>query len=275
MQKAKALFLAATLAALASGARADAVGNVGAANQTAHGTPPGASAHLLSVGLGVQNHERVDTSSDGTAQIVFLDTSTMTVGRNSAVTVDHFVYNPSAGAGSQGVALTKGVLRFVGGGVSHGDGAEIKTPAATIGLRGGTVIVSLSGDCAGMLVALQNGVAAVANRASSITLTQPGYGVCVPSGGGPIGPQFLVPPQTIARLNARLDSHAGQTGGAAIPPDDPDAHRRLGDNRFPDLAPVDLLYDLTQFSLGDDLVRGRTNVDNQPTPPRQIRTSTP
>lgn len=86
----KKLSAAATtaLALVAGPALAENVGNVGAVNETAHGTPPGASKRSLSVGLGVQRRELIETRPDGSAQIIFNDTSTMTVGRNSAVTVD-------------------------------------------------------------------------------------------------------------------------------------------------------------------------------------------
>lgn len=137
MTKTSVLLLAPSLfLAAAAGAGAETVGNVGAANQSVRGTPPGRAARPLSVGVGVENRERIETSAVGSAQIVFRDTSTMTIGRNSAVTIDHFVYDANAGAGRQGVSMAKGVLRFVGGGVSHGSGAALKTPTATIGVRG-------------------------------------------------------------------------------------------------------------------------------------------
>jgi hypothetical protein len=117
------------LALVAGPALADNVGNVGAVNQSAHGTPPGAAKRSLSVGLGVQRRERIETSPYGSAQIVFNDTSTMTVGRNSAVTVDDFVYS-QGGGGQQGVSMAKGVMRFVGGGVSHEGGTKLRTPTA-------------------------------------------------------------------------------------------------------------------------------------------------
>lgn len=93
IRSAKLCLLASGLALACAGAHAESVGNVGAVNQTAHGTPPGQSTRKLSLGAGVENRERIDTSSDGSAQINFRDTSTMTVGRNSSVTVDHFVYS--------------------------------------------------------------------------------------------------------------------------------------------------------------------------------------
>jgi hypothetical protein len=258
--------LLATLAQASAGARAETVGNVGAANQSARGTPPGQSGHTLTLGGSVANRERIETSADGSAQIVFLDTSTMTVGRNSAVTVDHFVYNGNAGAGAQGLSLAKGVMRFVGGGVSHSSGAQVKTPSASIGVRGGAALVSLGGEC-GALVILQNGVVTVSNASDTTTLTRAGYGVCAPADGGAIPEATLISASTIAALNARLVSKGRQTAGAVTQPDDPDARRKLGHERAPDETPFTGLDLLAPVWGGDAIVRSHAGVINQPTTP--------
>jgi len=86
-------------------ALADVVGNVGAVNQAAKGVPPGAGAHMLSLGGGVVDKERIETGADGKTQIVFTDKSTMSVGANSAVTVNHFVYDGHSGAGKQSLSI--------------------------------------------------------------------------------------------------------------------------------------------------------------------------
>ena len=61
----------------------------------------------------------------------------------------------NGGGGSQSVSMAKGVLRFVGGGVSHTSGAKLKTPAASIGIRGGTMLVGVGGkECKTLAVNL-------------------------------------------------------------------------------------------------------------------------
>ena len=129
---------------LISGAAvAQNVGNVGAVNPQATGTPPSASAaHALAIGGSVVNREKIVTSAEGTTQVSFIDKSTLNVGRNSSVVIDKFVYDQSAGTGEMATSMTKGVLRFVGGQVSHTNGASVKTPVATIGIRGGTMTIS-------------------------------------------------------------------------------------------------------------------------------------
>jgi hypothetical protein len=256
----KKLSVAATtvLALVACPALAEKVGNVGAVNQSAHGTPPGAAKRSLSVGLGVQRRERIETSPEGSAQIVFDDTSTMTVGRNSAVTVDDFVY--SGGRGQQGVSMAKGVMRFVGGGVSHEGGTKLRTPTASIGVRGGTALIQIGGAC-GTLIVHQYGSIDVGGQ----TLTRAGYGVCA-HGGGSVSEPFLVPPEKIAELVAALESGKRQHGGARRQPTSEEANLALGNDRPPDVVSSPGLDALGPIWFGNALVQSRANVDNQPTP---------
>jgi hypothetical protein len=100
--------LVATATAFAGAALAESVGNVGAVNQSAEGAPPGGGAHKLSVGAGVEARERITTDPKGSAQIVFRDNSTMTVGRGASVVINKFVYNAKEGVGAQTAKLTKG-----------------------------------------------------------------------------------------------------------------------------------------------------------------------
>lgn len=250
--------VATALALVAGPAFADNVGNVGAVNQSAHGTPPGAAKRSLSVGLGVQRRERVETSPEGSAQIIFNDSSTMTVGRNSAVTVDDFVY--SGGRGQQGVSMAKGVMRFVGGGVSHEGGTKLRTPTASIGVRGGTALIQVGGAC-GTLIVHQYGSIDVGGQ----TLTRAGYGVCAPR-GGPVSEPFLVPPEKIAEILAALESGKRQRGGARRQPTSEEAHLALGNDRPPDVVSPPGLDALGPVWFGNSLVQSRANVENQPTP---------
>ncbi|MBM3562408.1 MAG: FecR domain-containing protein [Alphaproteobacteria bacterium] len=256
----KKLSAAATtaLALVAGPALAEHVGNVGAVNQSAHGTPPGAAKRSLSVGLGVQRRERIETSPEGSAQIVFNDTSTMTVGRNSAITIDDFVY--SGGRGQQGVSMAKGVMRFVGGGVSHEGGATLRTPTASIGVRGGTALLQIGGSC-GTLIVHQFGAIEVGGQ----MLTRAGYGVCAPR-GGPVSEPFLVPPEKIAEILAALESGKRQRGGAKREPTSEEAHLALGHDRPPNVVSPPGLDALGPVWFGNALVQSRANVDNQPAP---------
>jgi hypothetical protein len=242
---------------------------VGAVNQTARGTPAGQTTRSLSLGADVFDRERIETSGEGNAQIVFLDTSTLTIGRNSVVTLDEFVYDRNAGRGAQAISAARGVLRFVGGGVSHGGGASIRTPTATIGVRGGTGLFALGEPNCGTLVVNQYGLLKVSAGGGSTALSRSGVGVCV-SSGGTISEPFRVPAETIARLNAMLGSGPRQKAGALTPPSNVEAHRGLGDGRPPNnLAAIDQAPGLDTLNViwtGNSLARSRAETNNQPLP---------
>jgi hypothetical protein len=259
-------------------ALAQKVGNIGAANQSATGTPPDASAaHALSVGGAVVHKEKIATSGEGTTQVTFLDKSTLNVGRNSSVVIDKFVYDPSAGTGEMAASMTKGVMRFVGGQVSHTNGATVKTPVATIGIRGGTVtIVFLPGGH--IMVIDQFGRIDVTNHVSSQTILRPGYAVEVDGLNQPIGPPFPVPPNILAQAMAQLTSQPGQHGGVKHWPDDQVAARfGVGNGRLPnDPANTPGPWTINTINLGDTFVTNRSQQQqlNGVTIPSTSRSST-
>jgi hypothetical protein len=222
------------LACLQAGsAGAQSVGTVGASNQQAMTTPPGSTTRVLTLGNSVVNKERIQTSGEGSAQITLLDKSTLNIGRNSTVVIDRFVYNAEAGTGEMVTSMSKGVLRFVGGQVSHTRGASVKTPVATIGVRGGMmIVVFLQGG--GIIVIDQYGQIQVRNAAGSQTINRPGYAVRVDGMNQPIGEPFPVPPDLLTQVMAQLTSGKGQSGGAIkLPTDFMAARLGMGQSTLP------------------------------------------
>src|SRR5262245_53148895 len=135
--------LLSTTAATVTSADAQSFGKVGAVNQEATGTPPGGAVRKLTIGAGVVVKERVRTSASGSTQIQFPDQSAINLGANCDMVIDEFVYDPRAKSGTMVASATKGVMRFIGGNISHNAGATIKTPSASLGIRGGMVTVML------------------------------------------------------------------------------------------------------------------------------------
>jgi hypothetical protein len=160
--------------------------------------------------------------------------------------------------------MAKGVMRFVGGGVSHTSGANVRTPTASIGVRGGSAMFRVGGEC-GTLVVHQIGQVEVFGAGNSQILNKPGYGVCAPS-GGQVSEPFKVPPETIAQLLAATGSQGGQQGGAKKKPQNEEANLALGHDRAPDVIESPGLDAINPFWAGNALVQSRANVDNQPSP---------
>ena len=134
-------------------ARSETVGAAAAVHPSSTGTPPGGGARQLAVGTDIVSKERIVTAGTGSLQVMFNDKSTMTIGPNSDLVIDKFVYNPSAGSGAFAANLTKGALRFVGGQISHKAGATINTPVATLVIRGGAAFVKHDSACQAKLKA--------------------------------------------------------------------------------------------------------------------------
>jgi hypothetical protein len=217
-----ASFVAVLLASVApfNGAVAQSSGSVSAVNPRTTGTPPGGASRSLQIGNNVVYKERVQTSAEGTAQITFPDRTTLNVGRNSSLLIDEFVYNPESGSGRMALSLAKGALRFVGGQVSHTNGATVKTPAATLGIRGGVATVLYKSDslppdplnCGGAVIINHFGTLTVRNDVSERVISRSGYGVCVLP-NQPIPEPIPVSDTLLAYVVALLRSLPGQHGG--------------------------------------------------------------
>ena len=185
-----AVLLAAILLAGAAEAR------VGVTSVTAgepRGQPPAQAERVLRVGIDVLANERVTTGPSDRAHLVFLDASSISVGPNSALVIDKFVFDPDRNTGQMAITATRGVLRFVGGAISKGSEVEIKTPTATIGIRGGIADVTVGPTGETNAVFLYGKSMRVTGQGVSQVATRNGSRIEVPLGGQP-RPPFIIPP---------------------------------------------------------------------------------
>ena len=88
--------------------------------------------------------EKVTTKNNDRAHLVFLDGTSLTVGPNSDVIIDKFVYDPDTKTGEMALNVSRGTLRFVGGVISKKSEVKIRTPVASMGIRGGILTVAVS-----------------------------------------------------------------------------------------------------------------------------------
>lgn len=120
------------------------VGVTAVVNTTVEGTPPTQDKRVLATGTKMYFEEKVVTNATGRAQLLFADGSSMTVGPNSDLVIDTFIYNPDTKTGDMTVRLTKGFVRFVGGKISKKRAVKFKTPIGSIGIRGGIGLVQMT-----------------------------------------------------------------------------------------------------------------------------------
>jgi hypothetical protein len=92
------------------------------------------TAHIL-VGDDVVRDEVVRTSVDSNAKFVLRDDTNLMLGPNSRLKLDKTVFSDESTASRVALTLATGTFRFITGHLAK-DSYEIKTPLATIGIRG-------------------------------------------------------------------------------------------------------------------------------------------
>jgi hypothetical protein len=208
-----ALPLAAALLAAAP-ALAQQVGTATAVNPVSESTPPGGATDKLTVGARVMHNERIHTSPSGSAQLLFLDKSSLSIAPNTSLVIDDFVYDPASNRGHMLTRLTQGTLQYIGGQLSHQGAVTITTPAVAVGVRGGTVTISHGADGAnGTRVANQYGTLTLTNAAGTTVVTRPGFTVTVANWNTPPGQPTQVAAAEVDRNIKKLSSKFGQNGG--------------------------------------------------------------
>ncbi|HLJ21253.1 MAG TPA: FecR domain-containing protein [Stellaceae bacterium] len=206
---------ASILLALPALAWAQTVGVTGAVNPNATGTPPGAAVRALGTGNDIIFNERITTEASGQADILFVDRSALTVGPNSDLMIDEFVYSPDTGTGKLAASATKGVFRFVGGALSKNpDSVTIKTPAAIVGVRGGVIMYAINPNGGGTLYFLYGDQASLTTASGHTDLRRRSWAIDV----GPDGKIGDAHPADPAALQALLNLFKGTGNGGASPP---------------------------------------------------------
>lgn len=139
--KSKSLWLAATALTTVIGPAEAAddvrIGIASSIQGVARAVAPETATETLFVGGDVFQDQVIQTGPDSSIQLIFLDQSTMTIGPNAELTLDSFVFDPAADSGGLSMTLAKGAFRFIGGRITKTSKVEIRTPVATIGVRGG------------------------------------------------------------------------------------------------------------------------------------------
>jgi hypothetical protein len=88
----------------------------------------------------IYNNEAIETFNESATEITFLDKTTLSLGPNTKVTLDRFIYDPDPANSAFVLTIAEGALRFASG-VLPSESYKIHTPVATIGIRGTVVDV--------------------------------------------------------------------------------------------------------------------------------------
>jgi len=132
----------------------------------------GSGGSQINVGDAVLRNETVRTGASSATRLVMIDSTNLSLGANSSITLDRTVFNDEHSYRDVTIRMTTGAFRFVTG---HSDknAYKITTGIATIGVRGTTLdILSQRGRTT---VVLQDGASRVCTLSFQCTeLLQPG-----------------------------------------------------------------------------------------------------
>lgn len=171
----------------------------------------------VSLGQDIALEDKLITAQAGQIHLMLVDKSAFTVGPNSEVTVDRFIYDPDTQTGDMALSAARGVMRFVGGELSKQNPIEISTSIGVLGIRGGILLLQFAAD--GGFTAVfgfgsQLSFTSLAGDVSSLVV-RPGYMIQVNGAGDLTGP-VPAPPQVIDDILANLEGRGpgGDTGGS-------------------------------------------------------------
>lgn len=212
------------LAGAPANAETDVAGVTAAVNPKATAFDGAGKPRLISLGDPVIRNHRIETSGEGLVQILLADGTSFTVGPNSSVVIDNFVYDPNKNTASLAATMTKGALRFIGGKASKASGSvKIDTPIGTAGIRGAVVDINLNGQTSDgqplpphMTLVYGKEVELTGNGSPQRLFRQ---GFSIVAGDGQPRVQ-RTPPQWVSGLQQVLAGRPGTGGGASKVPTD-------------------------------------------------------
>lgn len=185
-------------------------------------------------GSGIEKNDTVSTNSQGRFRIGFVDGTTVSITENSRLVIDDFVFDGGGSSkGKLGLRAALGTVRYTSGAIAHGNprGVNIRTPTATIAVRGTDFVMSVdeAGRSTVVLVPecfndadilktqfdCPNGAIDVITAAGVVTLNQPFQATVVENAFAPPAPPVVVSPALKSMNNsiqiAPLSTDDGQS----------------------------------------------------------------
>ena len=172
------------ICALSAPASAQDVGVMAAINRDVTGERPAEPPRTLVLNERLISNERVTTSASGGGQVLFLDQTSLTLSPNSDIILDRYVYDPERQTGELSVSMLKGAMRLVGGRITKSSAATIRTPSATIGIRGGIASTTVEEDGSTLHIHVAGLSSTVTTAEGTVTVTREGGAVQVPAPEG-------------------------------------------------------------------------------------------
>ena len=131
--------------------------------------------------------DTIVSKQNANAQILFIDQTVLTLGEDTEMTIDEFIYDPNSKEGSFVSSVKSGTVKFITGQISkkNPENLEIKVPSGSLGARGTEFVVLTEKNNESTVVLLGPGPKntlgmipgnlILSDGLSSIDITKPGY----------------------------------------------------------------------------------------------------
>lgn len=176
--------------------------------------PTSGTERVLVVGVDLDANDKVTTKDNDRAHLVFDDGTSLTIGPNSAITIDKYVFDPNKKTGDMALKLERGTMRFVGGAISKSSVVKIDTPSATVGIRGGIITVQIAPNGTVTVNFLSGATLTVTSQGVTRTSHTPGTTCSTSPGSAPTPPSAIQRGALIA-LSGSLSRSSPALGGTA------------------------------------------------------------
>ena len=131
--------------------------------------------------------DTIISNQNSNAQILFLDQTILTLGEDTELTIDEFIYDPNSHDGSFVSNVKSGTVKFITGQISkkNPENLEVKFPSGTLGARGTEFVVLAENKNESTVVLLgpgpENSLGMIpgnlilSDGISSVNITNPGF----------------------------------------------------------------------------------------------------
>jgi hypothetical protein len=167
----------------------------------------------LEVGRDVTVGQTVRTRAGKRVDLLFPDGSSLTLAPNAQAIVEAFSFDARRGVGHMVVRLASGLFRFSGGRIARQSAASFDTPAATLAIRGGIVLIRAEPTRTTAIAIAKAGVT-VSTREGVQVLREPGLRVIAEAGSAP-SPPAAAPASQLSAALAELDPGTRSAGSAS------------------------------------------------------------
>lgn len=133
----------AALWALPGGAKAAGIATVVDVQNEGYRTPPGGDETAAKTADELVQNEALRTEKESAIQVKFVDGSELSVEQSSEMVLSDYVFDGSAATGF--IELNNGLFHFKSNN-NNDQGVALRTPVATIGIRGTEFLVHVDGD---------------------------------------------------------------------------------------------------------------------------------